>query len=194
MSAPPRVVLLDSCAYFRLARSIHPLLAESFGPAPPYSLFVLSALDSEYFTSSRLKHKFEWVNGPEYRRDRETKRYSCKGTWAPKAESAFSFLAGYAREQGLNVASEDLKALAAGFTRNITVVSDDRALRQVADAHGLTCMGTLDLLKIMVDCQRVTKDRVTEILEYLDHEEDLPMGKEALRKRYREIFGSDCPV
>ena len=38
MSPPPRVLLLDSCSYFRLARSIHPLLAETFGPPPPYSL------------------------------------------------------------------------------------------------------------------------------------------------------------
>ena len=44
MSPAPRVVLLDSCAYFRLARSIHPLLAPTFGPPPPYSLFVLAAL------------------------------------------------------------------------------------------------------------------------------------------------------
>ena len=69
MSSAPRVILLDSCAYFRLARSIHPLLAGTFGPAPPYSLFVFAALDDEYLTNSRLRNKFEWVNETEYRED-----------------------------------------------------------------------------------------------------------------------------
>lgn len=46
MSLAPRVILLDSNAYFRLARSIHPLLAGAFGPSPPYSLFVRSATAS----------------------------------------------------------------------------------------------------------------------------------------------------
>lgn len=194
MSPPPRVILLDSCAYFRLARSIHPLLAGSFGPAPPYSLFVLTALDDEYFTSSRLRHKFEWVNAKEYRNDRQAKKYSCKGRWAAEADKAFSFLAGYVKAQGLMLASEDLKALTVGFVRKIAVVSDDRAVRQIADAHNIECFGTLDLLKLMVDSGRITGGRIREVLEYLDHENDLPMGKTALRERYKDLFGAECPV
>jgi hypothetical protein len=80
MSPAPRVILLASCAYFRLARSIHPLLAGTFGPAPPYSLFVLAALYDEYLTSSRLKNKFEWVNAREYKHDRETKAIAAGST------------------------------------------------------------------------------------------------------------------
>ena len=74
MSPAPRVILLDSCAYFRLARSIHLLLVPTFGVPQPYSLFVLAALDDEYLTSSKLKHKFEWVNAAEYKADREGKK------------------------------------------------------------------------------------------------------------------------
>lgn len=194
MSPPPRVILLDSCAYFRLARSIHPLLAGLFGPAPPYSLFVLAALDDEYLTSSRLKNKFEWVNAKEYLQDREAKKYSCKGKWTREADNAFSFLAGYVRQHSLILAPEDLKALAVGFARQIPVVSDDRAVRQVADAHVIICWGTMDLLKLMVDSSRITRAKVNEVLEYLDNENDLPMGKTELRKRYEELFGSGCPV
>jgi hypothetical protein len=118
MNPAPKVLLLDSCSYFRLARSIHPLLAGSFGPPPPYSLFVLAALDDEYLTNPRLQNKFEWVNAREYKQDREIKKYQCKGKWAKEAE----------------------------------------------------------------------------VLEYLDHENDLPMGKPKLRQRYQELFGQPCPL
>lgn len=194
MSPAPRVVLLDSCSYFRLARSIHPLLAGTFGPPPPYSLFVLSSLDDEYLTSSRLKNKFEWVNAREYRDDRSAKKYKCKGKQAAEAATSFSFLAAYARDNGFMLAPEDLKALAVGFVRHIPLVSDDRALFQVATMHGIECWGTMTLLKLMVDCGRITISKVNEILEYLDNEHDLPAGRAELRAQYSELFHMQSPL
>ncbi len=194
MSPAPRVILLDSCAYFRLARSIHPLLAGTFGPPPPYSLFVLAALDDEYLTSSRLKNKFEWVNAAAYKQDRCSKRYVCRGKWAGVADRAFSFLSGYAKQNGLILAPEDLKALAVGFSRQFRVVSDDRDLLSVADAHGIECLSTLDLMKLMLDVGRITMSKVNEVLAYLDHENDLPMGRNELRQWYKAHFGARCPV
>ena len=194
MSPAPRVILLDSCVYFRLARSLHPLLSGTFGPPPPYSLFVLAVLDDEYMTSSRLKNKFEWVNAKEYKQDRASKKYKCQGKWAAEADNAFSFLAANAKNNSLMLAPEDLKALAVGFVRNIAVVSDDRALCNVAVAHAVECWGSLALLKVMVDCGRITVSKVNEVLEYCDNEKDLPMARTELRERYRELFGSQCPV
>jgi len=194
MSPAPRVILLDSCAYFRLARSIHPLLAGTFGPPPPYSLFVLAVLDDEYRTSSRLKNKFEWVNNKEYRQDRAAKKYSCKGKGVAEVDNAFSYLAGYAKANRLLLSPEDLRALAVGFVRHFTVVSDDRDLCDVAEAHGIDCWGSLALLKVMVDCGHISVAKVKELLEYLDQEEDLPTGKAELRDCYRTLFGDGCPV
>lgn len=194
MSPVPRVVLLDSCAYFRLARSIRPLLAPTFGPPPPYSLFVLAALDDEYLTSSRLRHKFEWVNTEEYKNDRQNKRYACRGKNTKDADNAFSYLAAYAKTNCLTVAPEDLKALAVGFARNIPVVSDDRAVWKVAEAHDIKCWLTLDLLKLMVDCRHIDLAKVNEILEYWNHENDLPCGLQELRDHYRRLFGGVSPV
>lgn len=194
MSPAPRVVLLDSCAYFRLARSIHPLLAESFGPPPPFSLFVLAVLEDEYLTSSRLKNKFEWVNAPEFRQDRAKKKYACKGVWAKQVDDAFSYLAAYVKQHGLMLAREDLRALSVGFVRQIVVVSDDRAIRQVAEAHAIECWGSLQLLKLMVDFHRIDRSMVIAVLEYWDNKNDLPMGKSELQQEYRKHFGEDCPV
>jgi hypothetical protein len=161
---------------------------------PPYSLFVLEELDNEYLTSHRLQNKFEWVNAREYKQDRESKKYQCRGKWAKEAEMAFSFLKGYARHQNFVLAPEDLKALAVGFARKFPVVSDDGALRNVAEAHDIECLGTLDLLKVMTAAGRITVAKVAEVLEYLDHENDLPMGRTKLRQQYQEIFGHQCPL
>lgn len=194
MSDPPRVILLDSNAYFRLAHSLHPLLAPTFGSPPSYSLFVLLEVDTEYFRSPRLRSKFEWVNGTEYRSDREGKRYKSTGKNAPKVDQAFSFLAGYVKTEALNVSREDLKAPAIGFVRGIPVVSDDKGMRLTAEAHGIECWPVLKLLKLMVTEGRITLELVDQILQYLDHENDLPASKDNLRTEYATYFGNKCPL
>jgi hypothetical protein len=194
MSAPPQVVLLDSNAYFRLARSIPQLLAGQFGANPAYSLFVLADLDDEYLTSARLKNKFEWVNAAEHKLDRRTKRYSPKGKWRIAADSAYSFLAAYAAENKLNVSREDLRALAVGLARTIPVVSDDAGMRTIAAAHVIPCWSTLELMQLMLTTKRIDLAMVTQIVEYWQAENDLPMAIDPLRKIFQEFFGSKCPV
>lgn len=194
MSNPPQVILLDSNAYFRLARSIHPLLQGAFGDNPKYSLFVLSDLDDEYFTSSRLRSKFEWVKTRDYRADREAKRYSYKGKLRQQVDNAFSYLAEYANGQQLGVSPEDLKALAVGFARGIPVVSDDHDMKIMADTYSIGCWNSVKLLKLMVTAGRIDMAKVKETLEYLDHEDDLPMSRNELRKCFKEYFQMDCPI
>jgi hypothetical protein len=66
----PRVVIIDSCVYFRLARTLRPLLKRaSFGPPPPYSLFIVPQLFDEYQRSPKLKSRFEWLMEEEFQAD-----------------------------------------------------------------------------------------------------------------------------
>jgi hypothetical protein len=37
-------------------------------------------------------------------------------------------------------------------------------------------------------------EKVTEILEYLGDQNDLPMPKDRLRREFREYFGVNCPI
>lgn len=194
MNEPRQDVLLDSSAYFRLAQSIHPLLQLSFGTSPTYSLHVLVELDDEYRTSTRLHHKFEWVTGTEYREDRQLKRYELHGEARSHALDAFSFLAAYADEQKLNLSREDLKALAAGFVKDIPVVTDDVSMGKVAEAHSIEGWSTIKLLRVMLTAGRIDMDKVVEILEYWVYENDLPMPEEKLRKVFVEYFGTVCPI
>lgn len=193
MSDPPKVILLDSNAYFRLARSIPALLAGTFGAQPPYSLYVLKDVDTEYFRSARLKSKFEWVSSPEHVADRAAKRYAVAGKHAPRVDLALTFLVGFADSEGIEVSREDLKALAIGLVRGFPVVSDDGGMRRVAEANGIELWPVLKLLKLMVTEGRITLEVVQQIIQYLDHENDLPMSKTQLRKEYREYFGEDPP-
>lgn len=194
MSESSLAVLLDSNAYFRLGNSVRPLLQQSFGSQPSYSLYVLAELDDEYATSVRLRHKFEWVAQREYRDDRKAKRYELRGGDRTKVLTAFTFLLAYADEQGINLSREDLKALAAGFVRGIPVVTDDGGMNRVAAANGIECWSTIKLLRVMVNAGRIEMETVTEILEYWDYENDLPMPPGRLRQLFQEYFGVECPI
>lgn len=66
-------ILLDSNAYFRLARSIHPLLNQEFGNTTQYCLYVIADLEKEFGRSRRLRNKFSWVDDQEYRDNRSFK-------------------------------------------------------------------------------------------------------------------------
>ena len=194
MSASSQDILLDSNAYFRLGNSIPPLLNQSFGSAPIYSLYVLAELDNEYASNVRLRHKFGWVAQQQYRNDRKAKRYELRGADRTKAATAFSFLLAYADEQKINLSREDLKALAAGFVEGIPVVTDDAGMARVAEANGIECWSTVKLLRVMVNAERINMEKVTEILEYWDYENDLPMPRSKLRQVFKEYFGEDCPI
>ena len=50
----PARMLLDTCAYLRLARSIHPLLGVKFG-AERYCLYVIEDFQAEFDKQTRLQ-------------------------------------------------------------------------------------------------------------------------------------------
>lgn len=194
MSASSQDVLLDSNAYFRLGNSVRPLLQQSFGSSPCYSLHILAELDDEYASNIRLQHKFEWVIQAEYRTDRTARRYELRGEERTQALTAFSYLDAYATEQGINLSREDLKALAAGLVKRIPIVSDDRGMAMVAEANGIECWSTLKLLHVMLAGGRVDMETVTQIIEYWEYEKDLPMALPRLRELFQELFGEECPI
>lgn len=130
----------------------------------------------------------------EYCHDRKARRYALRGDARTKALNAFSFLLAYADEEEINLSREDLKALAAGFVKGIPVVTDDGGMTRVAAANGIECWSTIKLLRVMVIAGRIEMDTVTEILEYWEYENDLPMPRGRLRQVFREYFGADCPI
>lgn len=194
MSAGPRVILLDSNAYFRLALSISPLLAQQFGDPPPYQLKVIDEVEKEYARNPRLKTKFHWLCDREHVAERSAHTYHCRGKVAPQVDAAFSFLANYASTNALNLSRVDIKALAVGVARGITVVSDDTSMRRLAEVFDINIMGALQLLKLMVDERRIDLEKVREVLEYWLEDNDLPAPIYKIRDQYKKLFETDCPI
>ena len=63
-------ILVDSNAYFRLARDIHPLLGRQFGHKK-YCLYIIEGFEKEYLHSGRLQTKFHWVAEEKYSFNRQ---------------------------------------------------------------------------------------------------------------------------
>jgi len=194
MSAAPRVILLDSNAYFRLGRSIHPLLSQSFGDPPPYVLKVLEDLYREFLRNPRLISKFHWVADSEYVSDLEASHYSARGKTAVQVETALSYLVKQSIISGINVSIIDLKALAVGHARGFPVITDDRGMQHLAEMFAIECWPTLKLMKLMMDCKRIDLSKVKEVVEYWDAENDLPRPIADFRKLYVECFTGKCPI
>src|ERR1043166_5144314 len=83
-------ILLDSNSYFRLAKSIRPLLFIEFGNKQ-HCLYVLAELEDEYAKSPRLQTKFAWVNDTEYRNNR-SKRLTLSRKEEVQRKTAYEFM------------------------------------------------------------------------------------------------------
>jgi hypothetical protein len=194
MSSAPRVILLDSNAYFRLARSIHPLLSQSFGEPPPYVLKVLEDLYREFARNPRLTSKFHWVADAEYASDLEDSQYSARGKTATQVDTALSYLVNQSIISGIDVSIIDLKVLAVGHARAFPVITDDKGMQQLSEMFGIECWPTLKRMKLMLDCKRIDINKVKEVVEYWDSENDLPRHKNDFQRLYVELFNGECPI
>lgn len=88
--------LLDSNAYFRLAKSFHPLLGGPFSPQQ-IVLNVLAEVDREHSHSPRLDSKFAWVTQEEYVRNRRANLLTVRGVEADNVKHAAWFIRDWVR-------------------------------------------------------------------------------------------------
>ncbi len=186
-----RKIVLDTNSYLRLACTIHPLLSEEFGAAKN-CLYVCPQFEKEYSRGSRIKTKFEWVNEVCYIENRkrkitvsrkETKEFRETTTWLlshvldmnfPKNESTPSKI--------------DLEVLAIGIVLNVPVVTDDRAMHRVADEFGIETLSTLELLKLMFDCEYLKQETIISVVEYWHYLPDVPAK---FKSEWNNLFGWD---
>jgi hypothetical protein len=155
---------------------------------------VLEDLDREFLRSRRLISKFHWVADPVYCTDRESSLYSPRGKTAPQVDTSLTYLIKYAQAKRIDISYEDLKALAVGSARGYTVITDDGGMQQLAELFAIECWPTLKLMKLMLDCKRIDLDKVKEVVEYWNAEDDLPRHIVDFRKLYVECFNGKCPI
>ena len=101
-------ILLDSNSYFRLAKSIHPLLDVVFGERD-YCLYVLKELDEEYDNNRGLRKKFDWVNSDEYYQNRQ-KQLSVSKAHRKEIDLTIEYLWQYKIANQLGISSVDIKS------------------------------------------------------------------------------------
>lgn len=181
-------ILLDSNSYFRLARSVHPLLDHQFGEEH-YRLYVIQDLEAEFNKSPRLRRKFHWINEREYAANRE-RPLPLSRPQRKEVAQAYDFIYNHARTEGIGVSPVDVRALATAYALQVPVVTDDQAMLSLAADFGIQTMNTLGLVCLMLDAGRIDMERVRQIAAYWQYEKDTPAG---FREDYRRLFGEPVP-
>lgn len=194
--------LLDTCAYLRLAKDIHPLLGTLYLP-PSESASVTSDVHSEWSKAPRLKSKFHWVSEQQYADNRVAHTVQLTGKMPTQVMQMRQYLASFAstskkKLQALNFtipSPVDCMVLGYVFTLNesgaaATTVSDDGGLGWVAKQMKIPYIQSEDLVKRMFDARTVNLAQIKSMASYLDYIDDLPA---AWRSKGPGLFGITIP-
>lgn len=165
-------ILLDTNSYFRLAKSIHPLLDTIFGDKK-YCLYVLAELDYEFKKNKRLKTQFSWVEDEEFQSNRETSLALSKQN-KKNIALTIGFLKQHKIDNSLGASRIDILYLAHGHVLSVPVVTDDGDMIQVAKDFNIKTMKTLELMRLMVDCGHIDIHKVKQIVAYWEYIGDIP--------------------
>lgn len=189
--------LLDSNAYFRLAKSFHPLLGGPFGPQK-LVLQVLAEVDREYSRNPKLDSKFSWVSQAQYAHNRKSNLLVATGDEAENIKHAGWFIRDWRRDsrklfqenRATPPSPVDCAVLAHGYVLGATVVTDDGGMVIAAREFNIKPIGSHELLKLLLDAKTVTLEQVRAAVAYLDYEKDLPV---AWRRNAKRLFGITLP-
>lgn len=193
MKHPPRLILLDSNAYLRLAISIHPLLGQKFGKDDEETnvLRVIKKLDQEYLRNPRLQSKFHWVREPTYSENRQAERLNIAPKQQKEIDNAVSFILAEEKKSAYDLSLVDVQALAVAFAKQCPVISDDKGMQEIGKLFDIEVWSTLQLLRLMLNEQWIDLDKCIEIAAYWNHENDLPCGKAEFIAAFRKFFKTD---
>lgn len=196
------IYLLDTCAYFRLAKDIHPLLGGAY-LVPPELASVTSDVDTEWSRAPRLQTKFHWVSDAQFVENRQANTILLVGNMPTKIMQMTNSLCSHAQSHskaikaaGCTIPSRvDCMVLAYVFVLNqsgqtVTAVSDDGGLNWLAKQMKVSCIQSEDLVKRMFDAQTLTVAQIKALAGYLEYIEDLPY---AWQVKGPTLFGVSLP-
>lgn len=191
--------LLDSNAYFRLAKSFDPLLGGPFGPQE-IVLKVLADVDREFSRNPKLDSKFSWVSQAQYAHNRKANLLAASGDAAENIKHAGWFIRDWCRDnrklflehRTTPPSPVDCAVLAHGYVLvgATVVVTDDGGMVLAAKEFYVKLIGSHDLLKLLLDANVVSLEQIRAAVAYLDYERDLPA---AWRRNAKRLFGIALP-
>lgn len=181
-------ILVDSCSYFRLAQTIHPLLKKPFCEEN-HVLGVIKELNLEYNKNPSLKHKFFWVNETEFVENRK-RCFSLSDPHKSDIHNTFFFLRETAREEGYGVLKVDLTALSYAEVLGISVVTDDTDMLMLAKEYDIHTCTSLQIMKVLYDCGAISIRQVRSIAAFWVYLKDTP---KSFRKSFKKLFKEPAP-
>jgi len=186
-------ILVDTNSYLRLAQNIHPLLGISFG-GEKYALYILPELKDE-LQSSRLKNRFPWALDAEYTKNRQKTLVIGKKKRA-EIQETYEYMWEYVVSEVLPEKKKgpspvDTLHIATAAEFGIQIVTDDQDMIALAETYGVPHLTSLELLKLMLDHDRIDLVTIGQIVAQWRYESDTPYKR--WESEYRKLFGSAPP-
>lgn len=177
-------ILVDTSSYFRLAQNLHPLLATPFG-RNHFALYAHEALVREFQRQPRLQTKFHWFTERRYVENRARPLQLGRQEKAGIAHT-FDFVWAHMQEAGLGTSPVDTQILAAASELGLRLVTDDQDLVALANMYGVHTMSSLEMMKLMLEENRITLEQVRQVVAQWAYDNDLPANFE---RDYLNHFG-----
>ncbi|MEQ8163755.1 MAG: hypothetical protein ABRQ34_09545 [Smithellaceae bacterium] len=108
----------------------------------------------------------------------------------PEIKRAYDFIRDYVRNVHPGVSKVDVLCLAHAEQLNIPVVTDDEEMRIAATAYNIKTFKTLELLRLMLDCDYIDIKKIREIATYWIYLNDRPKD---FNVDYKKLFGETPP-
>lgn len=191
------LVLLDTCAYLRLAKRIRPFVGREFGQKP-YVITILKAVEDEVHAGAKLKFQYPWFDNAEFATERLAKRERLSALDRQNMVIAQGVLYGtvqadltkYTTEGRTPPGMTDCWVLAFGHVKQAIVVTDDLGMHLLAKESGLTVWHGYELLDKLRSAKIVSRELIIEIYEALEVNKDMTdTWFEAKRTVFARVFG-----
>jgi hypothetical protein len=157
-----------------------------FGTSDRYQIRILGGTGHEYYYQPRLRSRFSWADKDEHRRERRTGQLILRAEEKAAIGEKVPFLRSAVEELKLGCSLFDVQCLATAMTLGIRLVTDDLDLVALAEEYGHDTMSTLELLRLMLDEQRIDIAGIQGTVVMWDYLDDCPARFET---EFCRLFG-----
>lgn len=191
------LVLLDTNVYLRIAKRIRPLLGTPFDNQN-YEVVILKDVEDEVHRSSKLLFYNPWFDNDEHVNERLAKQLRLSEADKLTLKNTQSILHGsvkgdqrYFIEGRHPPSPTDCRVLAFSQIRPAIIVTDDIGMHILAGDFGITVWHGYELIKKMLDANKINEALVRDIYEALENNGDMTKSwKTAKHTVFAEIFAS----
>lgn len=188
-------VLLDTNIYLRLAKRIRPLLGSPFGQES-YVVTILKDVEDEVHKSSTLQYYYPWFENADLANERLAARVRLTEQERKSLQTSQSILHGsvkgdmrYLVEGRHPPSPTDCRVLAFSQIRTSVIATDDLGMHILASDFGIIVWHGYELIKRMLDANKINEALVREIYDALENNGDMTKSwKTAKHTVFEKIF------